>query len=63
MHTEDHDHDFDDSHIGTPLRNDAFEKTDEQKIEIIQEHFKAIMETLGLDLFKWDAQTRRKNVC
>jgi len=50
MHTEDHDHDFDDSHIDTPLRIDAFEKSEDEKIEIIQEHFKAIMETLGLDL-------------
>lgn len=36
--------------IDTPLREDAFEKSDEEKIEIIQQHFKAIMETLGLDL-------------
>lgn len=41
-------------HIGTsaktPLREDAFEKTDEEKIEIIQEHFAEIMHALGLDL-------------
>jgi GTP cyclohydrolase I len=49
-HDHDHDHDFDDSHIDTPMRTDAFEKSDDEKIEIIQEHFKAIMETLGLDL-------------
>lgn len=36
--------------IDTPLREDAFEKSDEEKIEIIQQHFKTIMETLGLDL-------------
>jgi GTP cyclohydrolase I len=34
----------------TPLHEDAFEKTDDEKIAIITEHFKAIMETLGLDL-------------
>ncbi|MTI88712.1 MAG: GTP cyclohydrolase I FolE [Balneolaceae bacterium] len=41
-------------HIGTaeltPLRENAFEKTDDEKIEIIQEHFAQIMHTLGLDL-------------
>lgn len=34
----------------TPIRDDAFDKTDEEKIEIIQEHFAQIMHTLGLDL-------------
>jgi GTP cyclohydrolase IA len=34
----------------TPLLKDAFEKTDEEKIDIITQHFKAIMQTLGLDL-------------
>jgi GTP cyclohydrolase I len=34
----------------TPLRPDAFEMDDPQKIEIITEHFRAIMHTLGLDL-------------
>ena len=36
--------------VQTPLREDAFEKTDDEKIEIIQEHFAEIMHTLGLDL-------------
>ncbi len=36
--------------VSTPLRPDAFEKSEEEKIEIIQQHFAAIMETLGLDL-------------
>ncbi len=36
--------------IETPLRKDAFEKSDEAKIERIAEHFEAIMDTLGLDL-------------
>lgn len=35
---------------GTPMKKDAFEKSDEEKIEIITEHFAAIMDTLGLDL-------------
>lgn len=34
----------------TPLRADAFELSDEEKIERIEEHFKQIMEALGLDL-------------
>lgn len=46
----DHDHDFDFTHTNTPLRADAFDINDDQKIAIIADHFKAIMETLGLDL-------------
>jgi GTP cyclohydrolase I len=34
----------------TPLREDAFEKDDTLKIELIQKHFKEIMHILGLDL-------------
>lgn len=34
----------------TPLREDAFEKDDDLKIELIQKHFKEIMHILGLDL-------------
>jgi GTP cyclohydrolase I len=36
--------------IDTPLRADAFELDDETKIDQIEGHFRAIMETLGLDL-------------
>jgi len=36
--------------IDTPMREDAFLLNDEQKIEIIQDKFREIMETLGLDL-------------
>lgn len=36
--------------IQTPMTSDAFDKTDEEKIQVIQEYFKGIMETLGLDL-------------
>ena len=43
-----------DDHVGssydTPLRKDAFEKSDDEKIEIIEGHFTEIMKTLGLDL-------------
>ncbi len=34
----------------TPLRADAFDLSDEMKIELIAKHFKEIMLTLGLDL-------------
>ncbi len=41
-------------HIGTgpdtPLRDDAFELDEETKIQRIRDHFRGIMETLGLDL-------------
>jgi len=36
--------------VETPMRPDAFLKTDEEKMSIIEQHFKAIMDTLGLDL-------------
>jgi GTP cyclohydrolase I len=43
-----------DQHIGTsletPMRDDAFELSNEEKKEIIAEKFRDIMETLGLDL-------------
>ena len=43
-----------DAHAGsaelTPLRSDAFDLSDEEKIERIQAHFSEIMKTLGLDL-------------
>ncbi|MEA1785111.1 GTP cyclohydrolase I FolE [Arenibacter sp. GZD96] len=34
----------------TPLRKDAFHSSDTEKIEKIEHHIKAIMDTLGLDL-------------
>ena len=36
--------------VDTPMRDDAFTKTDAEKIAEIETHFHAIMETLGLDL-------------
>ncbi len=45
---------FGDNHISTsvdtPMRTDAFDITDEQKMSIIEGKFKDIMETMGLDL-------------
>lgn len=41
-------------HIGTsydtPLRSDAFDLSDDEKIRVISHHFRGIMQTLGLDL-------------
>ena len=46
--------DDDDGHVGssvdTPMRDDAFDLNDDEKIEKISFHFRSIMETLGLDL-------------
>jgi GTP cyclohydrolase IA len=46
--------DMGDNHVGTsietPLRDDAFNLSDDEKIQIISRHFKSIMETMGLDL-------------
>ena len=36
--------------VDTPLRLDAFNRSDDEKIELIESHFRKIMETLGLDL-------------
>ena len=36
--------------LETPLRDDAFKLDDELKIELIEKHFKEIMQILGLDL-------------
>jgi len=46
--------DMGDNHVSTsvdtPMRDDAFVLSDEEKIAKIEKHFTAIMETLGLDL-------------
>lgn len=43
-----------DEHIGTsfdtPLREDAFEMDDDLKVELIEKHFREIMNIMGLDL-------------
>jgi GTP cyclohydrolase IA len=49
LHDEIGDNHFSSS-IDTPMKADAFEMNDEEKITKIEHHFKAIMETLGLDL-------------
>lgn len=36
--------------LRTPLRDDAFDRSDEEKIAVIAGHFEAIMRELGLDL-------------
>lgn len=36
--------------VDTPMRDDAFEMSDDEKIAQIEYHFRQIMETLGLDL-------------
>ena len=38
------------SNVNTPLREDAFVKSDEEKVQNIQRYFGQIMEELGLDL-------------
>jgi GTP cyclohydrolase I len=46
--------DLGDEHISssheTPLREDAFEMDDDLKMELIEKHFKEIMNILGMDL-------------
>jgi len=53
LHTSKYD-DLGDNHIGTsidtPMREDAFDLSDVQKMAIIEDKFKDIMETMGLDL-------------
>ena len=36
--------------LQNPVRDDAFDLSDDEKIEIIQHHFEEIMKTLGLDV-------------
>ncbi len=49
-----HSEDIGNAHIGTaygtPIRDDAFELSEEEKMEKIEQHFKEIMNILGLDL-------------
>src|SRR5688572_8161184 len=48
------DNDPDDDHVGssaeTPLRDDAFDMPDDEKVKKIEGHFREIMTILGLDL-------------
>lgn len=49
-----HDEELGDDHMSfaadTPMRADAFEADDDEKIELIEKHFREIMHILGLDL-------------
>jgi GTP cyclohydrolase I len=49
-HEEDMDLDHSFFSMETPLRADAFELDDDLKVELIEKHFKEIMQILGLDL-------------
>ncbi|MCK3685396.1 GTP cyclohydrolase I FolE [Maribellus sp. YY47] len=56
-HSNHHDNGYDvigDNHVGTsidtPMRADAFERSDEEKMVIIEDRFREIMEVMGLDL-------------
>ena len=50
------------SSIATPLRADAFDLSDTEKIELIQGYFEKIMHTLGLDLTDDSLQGTPKRV-
>ncbi len=43
-----------DAHVGTsidtPMKEGAFDLSDDEKVEVIEKHFREIMDTLGLDL-------------
>ncbi len=58
--------DIGDAHIGTspetPLRENAFDLTDTEKQEQIEEHFRAILDILGLDLTDDSLQGTPKRV-
>lgn len=53
-HNEDMHDEIGDNHIGTsaqnPVREDAFDTTDEEKIEKIKKDVESILQTLGMDL-------------
>lgn len=48
--------------VDTPMRSDAFVLSPAQKVDTIAQHFKAIMETLGLDLTDDSLQGTPKRV-
>jgi GTP cyclohydrolase IA len=50
LSTEDIGNEHMSTNVETPMRDDAFALTDEEKMKKIESHFKGIMETLGLDL-------------
>ena len=60
------DEDLGDDHVAssynTPMRHDAFDLTDDAKVEQIEAHFRSIMEILGLDLSDDSLQGTPKRV-
>ena len=50
MENEDMDIHHVSSSVDTPINEDAFKKSDDEKIELIEKHFHSIMEILGLDM-------------
>jgi len=50
LHIDDMGDDHISTSVDTPMREDAFVKTDDEKIVEIEAHFRSIMEILGLDL-------------
>lgn len=50
LHIDDMGDDHISTSVDTPMRADAFIKTDEEKVAAIETHFRSIMEILGLDL-------------
>lgn len=50
LHIDDMGDDHISTSVDTPMREDAFVQSDEEKIVGIEQHFRAIMEILGLDL-------------
>ena len=50
LHIDDMGNDHISTSVDTPMREDAFVKTDDEKVAAIEQHFRSIMEILGLDL-------------
>ena len=50
MYLDEMDEDHISTSVETPIRSDAFLMNDEEKIKVIANHFKEIMQILGLDL-------------
>lgn len=50
LHIDDMGDDHISTSVDTPMREDAFVKTDDEKVAQIEQHFRSIMEILGLDL-------------
>ncbi len=50
LHIDDMGDDHISTSVDTPMREDAFVKTDDEKVAEIEAHFRSIMEILGLDL-------------